>query len=94
MLNDIIMITSLKIGDKIVLKQPTNIFEEMGVPKTLNFNEIYTVDQLVNSIVDNSIIRVGLKEEPYQIYYIGLFETSLKFERKQKLNNLKKYETN
>ena len=84
------MITYLEIGDKIVLKKPTNIFEKFCIPKKLNFNEIYTVNQIVNSIVDNSLVRVGLEEEPYQIYYIGLFETSLKVERIKKMNNLNK----
>ena len=88
------MITNLNIGDKIILKKPSNIFEEFGIPSDLSVDETYTVSEIHKVLIDNVIIRVGIKENTYSLYYIGLFETSLKFERRQKLNNLKKYEKN
>ena len=87
------MITSLNIGDKIRLKIPTNIFEEISIPTDLSVDDTYTVSEIHRHIMDNSIIHIGIKESPYLLYCISLFETSLKFERNQKLKKLKKYET-
>ena len=84
------MIISFKIGDKIVLKKPTNIFEQIGIPSDLSVDETYTVSEIYKGLIDNVIIRIGLKERPYNIYYIELFEPSLKVERRQKLNKLNK----
>ena len=84
------MITSLIVGDKISLKTELTIFEIIGTPSELYPNEEYTVDQIEYSCVDGYIVRVGLKEKPYSLYYIGLFEKSLKLERREKLNKLNK----
>ncbi len=84
------MITNLKIGDKVALKKPTNIFEKMGIPSDLMFEKSYTVNSIDYSIINNDILRVGLMENPHSLYYIELFESSLKSERRDKLNKLNK----
>jgi len=35
-------------------------------------------------------LRIGISEQPYTLYYIELFESSLKSERRDKLNKLNK----
>jgi len=84
------MITNLKIGDKVILKKPTNIFEQIGIPSDLSFDKNYTVDGLQYSSINKDILRIGISEQPYTLYYIELFESSLKSERRDKLNKLNK----